>query len=304
MKTTPFWLDDFPRPANLQGSPLPEQVDVAVVGGGYTGLSAAQTLARSGASVAVLEQGDIGYGASSMNGGQAGPSVKLEMPEIFKKYGPEIGRDVWQTTMKAMAWLEETLQEENIKCDYTPTGFLAAAYRPSHYKSMAEEIEWYVRELGFDEFELIPPEKMRQEIGSDAFHGGMIECLGGGIHPAKYLFGLAQVAVRNNVCLCEQAQVLNISRGSETYGFQITTSRGELKASQVLLATNGYTDSLVKQIQRRVFTIGSYMIVTEPLSPALQQELSPNKRMMYDTKWFLNYFRLTPDGRMSIGRPE
>ncbi len=301
MKTTPFWLDDFPRPANLQGSPLPEQVDVAVVGGGYTGLSAAQTLARSGASVAVLEQGDIGYGASSMNGGQAGPSVKLEMPEIFKKYGPEIGRDVWQTTMKAMAWLEETLQEENIKCDYTPTGFLAAAYRPSHYKSMAEEIEWYVRELGFDEFELIPPEKMRQEIGSDAFHGGMIERLGGGIHPAKYLFGLAQVAVRNNVCLCEQAQVLNISRGSETYGFQITTSRGELKASQVLLATNGYTDSLVKQIQRRVFTIGSYMIVTEPLSPALQQELSPNKRMMYDTKWFLNYFRLTPDGRMSIG---
>jgi len=301
MKTIPFWTDNFPRPADLPVSPLPQQVDVAIVGGGYTGLSAARTLAKGGASVAVLEQGNIGNGASSMNGGQVGSGVKLGIEKVFKQFGAEVGREVWQKTIEAVDYLEQTLAEEHIDCDYTGNGILAVAYRPSHYKAMARKFEWTARELDYHKFELLPPDRMRDEIGSDVFFGGMVEHVGGGVHPAKYVFGLAQAAARVGVCLCEQAEVLNIRRVVGNSGFQITTSRGELKANEVLIATNGYTGPLVRKIQRGVFTVGSYMISTEPLSPELQKELNPNNRVMYDTKWFLNYFRLTPDGRMTMG---
>jgi glycine/D-amino acid oxidase-like deaminating enzyme len=127
----------------------------------------------------------------------------------------------------------------------------------------------------------------------------MVERIGGGLHPAKYLYGLAQAAARAGACLCEQTPVTGICKNGS--GFKLATSRGEINAAEVLLATNGYTGPLVKKIQRRVFTVGSYMITTEPLPPELQQELSPHNRVFYDTKWFLNYFRLTPDGRMTMG---
>jgi glycine/D-amino acid oxidase-like deaminating enzyme len=301
MKTKPFWADDFPRPANLPVSPLPEQVDVAIVGGGYTGLSAARTLAKDGANVAVLEQGHIGHGASSLNGGQVGPGVKLGIQKVFKKFGPKVGQEVWQATLDAIDFLRQTLAEEDIDCDYTGNGVLAVAYKPSHYTEMAHKIEWLARELDYNEFDLLPPERMRTEIGSDVFHGGLIEHNGGGLHPAKYLFGLAQATAHVGVCLCEQTPALNISQAPGNRGFQIITRQGELKAGEVLLATNGYTGSLVPRIRRRVFTVGSYMITTAPLPRDLRQELNPNNRTMYDTKRFLNYFRLTPDGRMAMG---
>jgi len=301
MKTVPFWLDDFPRPADLPHSPLPEEVDVAVIGGGYTGLSAARILARGGARVAVLEQGEIGSGASGINGGQVSAGVKLSIQEVFKKYGPELGREIWEGSLQAVKFLEQTLIEEKIECDYTPSGILVTAYRPAHYKRMAHEVEWLAQKLDFHDVELIPPDKMGSVVGSNVFFGGMLEKVGGGLHPAKYVFGLAKAAVRAGVCLCEQTKVLHLDRSGRRPQFLIRTGRGELKAGKVLLATNGYTGSLAPEFQRRIFAVGSYMITTEPLPPELQQELCPHNRVMYDTKWFLNYFRLTPDGRMSMG---
>ncbi|MFN8458986.1 MAG: FAD-binding oxidoreductase [Anaerolineae bacterium] len=301
MKTIPFWTDDFPRPLDLPVSPLPERVDVAVVGGGYTGLSAAQTLARGGASVAVLEQGQMGSGASSVNGGQVAPGLKLGIREAFKKYGPELGRELWQASLAAVRYLEQTIAEEGIECDYTGAGGIALAYRPAHYRRMADDIEWMARELNYHALELAPPEHIREEVGSTVFPGGLVEKDGGGLHPAKYVYGLACAAARAGVKLCEQTVVQAIRRSAKRDGFQLTTSRGDLRAGEVLLATNGYTGPLVPEVQRRVFPVGSYMITTEPLSPPLQQELSPKNRVMYSTKYFLNYFRLTPDGRMSMG---
>lgn len=301
MKTTPFWIDDFPRPANLPVSPLPERVDVAVVGGGYTGLSAARNLAKGGASVVVLEQGQVGNGASSMNGGQVGPGTKLGVQKVFQKYGPELGREIWEASLEAIRYLEQTLQEENICCDYDGNGILATAYKPAHYQAMIHEVEWAAKHLDFHRFKLVTRERMREEIGSDVFHGAILEQIGGGLHPAKFVFGLAQAAARTGAHLCEQTQVVKIHHPAGGDGFRLITNRGEVKASEVLLATNGYTGPLHRKIQRRVFTVGSYMITTEPLSPELQRELIPHNRVMYDTKWFLNYFRLTPDGRMSMG---
>jgi glycine/D-amino acid oxidase-like deaminating enzyme len=299
MKKVSFWKDEFPRPKDLISQSPPREIDVAIVGGGYTGLHAALRLARAGAGVAVLEQGQIGNGASAVNGGQVAPGFKLPMPQIFKKYGPELGRQLWAASVEAVTHLEQTLEQENIDCDYTAQGGLALACRPGHYTNMAQEAEWLARHVDYHGTELIPRWRLREEVGSDAFCGGLVEKLGGGLQPAKYLYGLARAAAKAGACLCENTKALKIS--SIKGGFEVITGRGNLKAGDVLLATNGYTNGLVQPIQRRIFAIGSDMIVTAPLSPKMQHELSPKNRVMYDSKWFLNYFCLTPDGRMSMG---
>jgi len=300
MKTIPFWQDDFPRPADLPTSPLPEQVDVAIVGSGFTGLVAARTLAKGGARVAVLEQGQLGSGASSVNGGQAGGGLKKGPQQLIKKYGRELGEELWRASLEAVHCLEQIIRAEQIECDYAPNGITALAYRPAHYERLARSAEWIARELGYEK-KVVPPDQIRTELGSDAYFGAVVDESWGGLHPAKYVYGLARAAARAGVALCEDNQVQRIDRQPGANDFQLTTDRGELKASEVLLATNGYTCSLVPEIRRRVFPVGSYIVTTEPLSPELQQEISPRQRMFWDTKWFLNYFRLTPDGRLAMG---
>ncbi len=299
LKSTPFWKEDAPKP-DLPMSPLPEQADVVIVGGGYTGLAAARTLAKVGTKAVVLEQGEIGAGASAINGGQVAPGLKSGPKSLFKTYGRELGFELWQASFNSVAYLEQLLAEEKIECDYTAAGGLALAHKPSHYKGLIEDVEWMARELNFEQ-KIVPPEKLRQEIGTDIFHGAAIEAEGGGVQPAKYLYGLAQATARVGAMLCEQTTAQRIERQTGKDTFQVTTNQGVVKTSRVLIATNGYTSDLVPGIQRRVFPVGSYMITTEPLPAALQQELSPRDRVFYDTKWFLNYFRLTPDGRMSMG---
>ncbi|HSH12931.1 MAG TPA: FAD-binding oxidoreductase, partial [Desulfurivibrionaceae bacterium] len=268
--------------------------------GGYTGLSAARTLAKGGASVAVLEQGQIGSGASSVNGGQAGGGLKEGPQELIKKFGRELGQELWQGSLEAARFMEQLIETERIECDYERSGILALAYRPVHYEHMIRRAEWMARELDYHR-RLIPPEQLRSEIGSDVFFGGSLDKEWGGLHPAKYVYGLARAAARAGASLCESTEVLRLDRQPGRDTFSVSTSQGELRANQVLIATNGYTGLLLPQLRRRVIPIGSYMVTTEPLPAVLQQELSPQRRMFYDSKWFLNYFRLTPDGRLAMG---
>lgn len=301
MRTIPFWQDDFPRPADLPVATfLPEQVDVAIVGGGYTGLAAARTLAKGGASVAVLEQNRFGCGASAVNGGQAGGGLKLGPRQLIDAYGRELGQELWQASLDAVHCLEQLIQVEQIECDYEANGITALAYKPAHFERLARNADWIARELGYQK-KIVPPEQIRAELGSDAYFGAVVDETWGGLHPAKYLYGLARAAARAGAMLCEEGEVQRLDRRPGRDGFTLTTERGELQAGEVLIATNGYTGSLVPAIRRRVFAVGSYIVTTEPLSPELQAEISPQKRMFWDSKWFLNYFRLTPDGRLAMG---
>lgn len=298
MKTIPFWTDQFPRPADLPISPVPEQVDVAIVGGGYTGLSAARVLAKSGAKVVVLERHTIGWGASSRNGGMATTGIKLPIQEIFRRYGPELGRTFWQASLDAIDLIGEIVADERLDCNFLRKGHIALAYKPAHFTAMQKKVAWFKKELDYT-MHLAPPSELRSEIGSDAFYGGMVDEWSAGLHPAKYVFGLAKVAARYGALLCETTAVQRIDK--QPRGFQLQTSQGVLTAKEVLVATNGYTDMLVPQLKPRIFPVGSYIIVTEPLSADWQYRISPKGRMFYDSKNFLNYFRLTPDGRMLFG---
>jgi glycine/D-amino acid oxidase-like deaminating enzyme len=298
-KAIPLWIDQYPRPADLPiVSVLPGQVDVAIVGGGYTGLNAARVLAQSGAAVAVLERHTIGWGASSRNGGMATPGLKQSISVIYKRYGRALAHVFWQASLDAIDLLEEIIVTEGIDCHWRRDGHICVAYKESHFAALQKKAAWMKKEFGH-ETHLVPAAELHSEIGSDVFHGGLADAYSGGLHPAKYVFGLAKAVAGRGVCLCEQTDVSRIARQNK--GFRLFTNQGELIADEVLVATNGYTDGLLPRLKSRIFPVGSYIIVTEPLPAELQQELSPKGRMFYDTKWFLNYFRLTPDGRLLWG---
>jgi choline dehydrogenase-like flavoprotein len=174
MKTVPFWTDNYPRPDDLAVSRLPEAVDVAIVGGGYTGLNAARVLAKGGTATAVLERNTIGWGASSRNGGMATTGIKQKIGNIFNMYGKELGRAFWQSSLNAIDLIGEIVTDEGLECDFGRKGHIALAYKPSHYESMAKKVDWYRQELGH-RMEMVPKSDIHSEIGSDAFYGGMVD---------------------------------------------------------------------------------------------------------------------------------
>lgn len=299
MITTSFWKDDYPQPENLPvAEEFPATVDVAIVGGGYTGLSAARTLIHSGASVVVLEREHIGWGASSRNGGITGCGLKKGMPSIFETYGEKYGHIFWQASLDALNLVKELAEQDGIDFDWQQKGDLCVAYKPSHFEGFKNSIRWHKEKLNH-ELQLVPPNELQKEIGSPAYYGGLIDPHGAGLHPAKLVFGLAEHVAGKGAVLCEHTGVTRIEKNEK--GYLLHTESGAVHAKDVILGTNGYTDNLSPELNRKTFPVGSYSIVTEPLSEELQREISPNGRVFWDSKWFLNYFRLTPDGRLLWG---
>ena len=299
MKLEVFWTDQFSPDIPLPVSEgLPEEVDVAIVGSGYTGLTAARVLAKAGNSVVVMDQFEIGWGASSRNGGMATPGLKQDIFKIHKKYGMDYAREFWKSSVDAIDLLEQIIIEENIDCDWSRKGHIALACKQSHYDELPEYAAWIKKEMGHEKT-IVPREEIRSEIGTDAYFGGLSDESSGGLQPAKYVDGLARAVADLGVRLYENTRVEKICRNNGAH--ELITSKGDMKAGEVIIATNGYTDMLVRELKPKVFPVGSYIIVSEPLPQALQDILSPKRRMFYDSKWFINYFRLTPDGRMLWG---
>jgi glycine/D-amino acid oxidase-like deaminating enzyme len=277
---------------------LPGTTDVAVVGGGYTGLSAARTLARHGIAVTVLERRRVGWGASGRNGGFVLPGFKLEVEELRRRYGLERARALFAASLEALGLLERIIVEEAIDCAYTRCGTVVLAARPTHLRGL-ERTQRVLSESFGHETRLLGPGELREEIGSTAYHGGLLDPAAGGLHPARYCVGLARAARRAGATIVEYVEVLGVVRAGGR--MMLMTSRGSLSAGQVLVATNGYTDAAFPGIRRRVVPVGSYVIATEPLEPSLARVILPKGRVMSDTWNLLHYFRLSPDGRLVFG---
>jgi glycine/D-amino acid oxidase-like deaminating enzyme len=297
-----YWLTTVAMPKGTSGEVLPESVDVAVIGGGFTGLSAARTLAQRGAKVAVLEAETIGWGASSRNGGMVLTGLKLGVNKLISMYGRDKTKEMYAASLKSIECVEQVVQGEGIECDFSRCGHLEVACKQAHFDDYARQAEVIQREFNH-KLRVLERGELSQEIGSQIYYGGMVDELSAGVNPAKYVAGLGQAAQKAGACIYEHARVEKIDRASKTAasGWELLTSRGPLFAKDVLVATSGYTSAVTPALQRKIIPIGSYIIVTEVLPEMLAQELSPRKRMIYDSKNYIYYYRLTPERRMLFG---
>jgi glycine/D-amino acid oxidase-like deaminating enzyme len=302
IKETNYWLETVTAAPAQSARELPDGVDVAVIGGGFCGLSAARTLAKRGVNVAVFEAETFGWGASSRNGGMVLTGMKLPAPTLIKRYGMDAVRKMYAASLDTIDCVERIVREENIDCDFSRCGHLEVACKPSHFDAYEESAALARREFQH-ELRIVSKNDLSGEIGSDIYFGGMVDETSAGLNPARYVAGLALAARRAGACLHDHTRVTSIEQetSNRSRRFRLQTSKGPVTAREVILATGAYTTKATPALRKKIIPIGSYIIATEVLPAALARELSPRNRMIYDSKHFLYYYRLTPDNRMLFG---
>src|ERR1700694_805030 len=302
MQEKNFWATTVDSPAVVASSEMSDFVDVAIIGGGYCGLSAARTLAKRGVKVAVLEAETFGWGASSRNGGMVLTGMKLPVPTLIKRYGGEAVRKMYAASLETIDCVEQIVREENIDCNFSRCGHLEVACKQAHFDGYEESAALIQREFNH-ELRIIPKNELRGEIGSDIYFGGMVDETSAGLNPARYVAGLALAAQRAGACLHDRTYATSVEpeTNNNARRFRLKTSKGALTAREVILATGAYTTEATPALRKKIIPIGSYHTATEILPADLSRELSPRNRMIYDSRHFLHYYRLTPDNRMLFG---
>tara|TARA_R110002049_G_scaffold94498_4_gene232621 strand:+ start:2333 stop:3616 length:1284 start_codon:yes stop_codon:yes gene_type:complete len=277
---------------------LPDRTDIAVIGAGFTGLSAALHLARAGRDVTVFEAGGIGAGASSRNGGMVGPSFhKLGSAGLLARYGDQKTLAILREGLLALDFFEEFVKHEQLDCDLQMQGRFRGARAPADYESMARECEWLGKNLGLP-FDMIPLGEQRAEIGSDFYKGGVVYHRDGGVHPRKLVLSLARLAVASGVRILTDCPVTALHKGKDTT--QVQTTEGNVQASEVVVATNAYSDRRTPAMHRRIVQIRTAAVATEELPVATISQLSPKGRTFGESGRVFMWFRPTPDGKRFI----
>lgn len=299
MKLISYWQDTATPAGDFRRVPVPEQVDVAVVGAGLTGLSAALELARKGSRVVVLESHEVGWGASGRNAGMATTGLAIGLNQAISRYGRDKAIEYYLEYDNAISAVEALIDDHRIDCDFQRHGKLSLALTPRDLDGMRQTARTVADIGGLPELQVLGPGEIRTEIGTDFYHGGVVDPRGTGMHVANFVHGLARAAAGAGATICEDALVVSLERSGD--GHLVRTSRGPVRAAEVLIATSGYTSGLTPWLQRRVIPVGSYVVCTEPLDEQVAKELLPNGRMASDAKILTYYFRLTPDNRMLFG---
>src|SRR5689334_12748284 len=199
-----YWLDTVEM-ASAPGGVLPETADVAIIGAGFTGLSAARALAKRGARVVVLEAESIGWGASSRNGGMVLTGLKLSVEQLVKRYGLERARAMYAGSIASIDLVEQIVREEEIACDFSRCGHLEVACKQSHFDAYARSAEIIARDF-HHQLDVIPKSALREEIGSDIYFGGMVDQVSAGVNPARYVAGLGRAAIKAGACIFEKTR--------------------------------------------------------------------------------------------------
>lgn len=293
-KPRPYWWEAIPMGENPVAE-LPGKADVVIVGGGHTALNCAIELGRNGVRPVVLEAEDFGFGASTRNGGAVSGGVNLGKGMSGAKAGsadPTVQAMIGDAA-ESFTHIETVIAREGIDCHYQRTGRFVGAFAKKHYDSFAKRVEM-LNELADADAALVPRERVREEIATDYYHGGMTIERSGKLHPALYHRGLMAAAERHGATLVGKTRAGRLSRNGSAW--TVETSRGTIAANEVVIATNGYTGGLTPDLKRRVIPLASHIIATEPLDPELAKSLIPKGRTISDTPRVLTYYRMSPDG--------
>jgi len=301
MKLESFWTESA---AAFEGrtDALPAKADVVVVGGGFTGLSAARALALRGAHVVVLEAGTVAAEASGRNGGHVNNGLAVDYATAAARVGTERAAAWYRAYDNAVDTVERIVRDESIACSFERRGKLKLASRPAHYDQLARGLEQLRREAD-PHVELVPAQRVREEIGSRRFSGGLLFKKSAQMHMGQFGFGLAEAAARRGALIYDHTPVERLQR-LKGHAHRVHTPRGTIDADQVLLATGATRVGAFSSFsfwRRRIVPIGSFIIVTEPLAAGVAQALLPQRRTYTTTETLHNYFRLTPDNRLVFG---
>lgn len=275
------------------------RADVCIVGGGYTGLSAALHLARRGYDVALVEAHRVGWGASGRNGGQVGSGQRVGQIELESMLGPDHARRLWDLAEEAKATVKDLVSAHGIDCDIRP-GVIHAAHRARFLPEFRKEAEHLARVYGY-ETEVLEGDAFRAIVGSPAYHGGVIDRGAAHLHPLNYALGLARAASQAGIRIYERSAATALTHAPKPV---VETALGAVEADHLILACNGYLGRLEPEISARVMPINNFIIATEPLPEARAQALIANGMAVADSKFVVNYYRLSADRRLLFGGRE
>lgn len=274
--------------------------DVCVVGGGFSGLSAALHLARQGMKVVLLEANRLGSGASGRNGGQVGTGQRVEQIELEKKVGMEQAQTLWDMSLESVQLVKDLISESDADCKFV-NGIIHANHRQRYTKETEHFIEHMSRVYGYDQFRFLDETAIKEEIGSPDYHSGCLDLGSGHINPLLYVFALVKLVENAGVTIYEQSRMTQYTKGDEV---KIQTDKAVIKAKYAVFGLNGYHNNIDPSLVSNVMPINNFICATEPLSDDMAQSLIRNNYGVADSRFVINYFRLSEDNRLLFGGGE
>ncbi|WP_455916622.1 NAD(P)/FAD-dependent oxidoreductase [Pantoea agglomerans] len=299
MKLESFWQATAPVFTGAKTGDLPATADVVVIGGGFTGISAALNLARSGVNVVVLEAGEVMSQASGRNGGHCNTGVAQNFSALVESQGVEQATRYYRAFADAVDYVQSVVADEQIDCDFRRCGKLKLASKASHMPSLVAACEMMKRHVDPD-VEILSSQDVKREIDSPSFHGGLLQRHGGQMHMGKFGVGLAEAAARAGAAIYTQRAVTGLTR-LNGYRHRVSTAQGDIVAGKVLMATGCSNIGPFDWFQRRIIPVGSFVTVTAPLSESLLQQILPGDRTYVTSLNLGNYIRTTADRRLVFG---
>ena len=276
------------------------ETDVCVIGGGFTGLGCALRLVERGYKVKLLEQHRIGWGASGRNGGQLHSGQRRDQLWIERQIGLNKAREYWQLAEEAKDFVKSKISKHNIDCDWQD-GLIHAIHKRRYITEEYEYAEHLQKAYGYSKLSPLSRSELANSIGTEKFFGGVKDAGGGHLHPLKFALGLAQVAIELGVEIFEDSRVNSLEQGKKV---KVQLQNGEVVADNVVIATNGYSFGLNSELDKHVLPINNFIVATEPLSTNLVESLIPQREAVADTRFVVNYWRITKDNRMVFGGGE
>jgi gamma-glutamylputrescine oxidase len=279
----------------------PARADVCVVGGGYAGLATALHLARRGVDVTLLEQSRLGWGASGRNGGQAHVGMRRDQRWLEGRVGREDARRLWDFALDARAHLDWLIETYGIDCDLR-LGHLHADHRARYSADSRRHVEHLRTTYDYPHIRYVDRDEVASMVLSRDYHSGSFDARAGHLHALNLALGIARAAASHGARLHEGVEVTGLKRSGGDW--QVDTTQGTLTAGRVVLAGNGYLRRLAPEVERRVMPINNFIAVTEPLGAEGAGRVISNGAAVSDSRFVVNYFRITPDHRLLFGGGE